>query len=246
MAIPFTTLHYEFRKKANRINSDYAKAISVPDVDAYLNEAKDLMYEKYAALFEINPTIKAHLIQLEVKDYCVSPILVNDEKVFIPYPKDLYRAVRRTLKATTNDCSQLRELIVRSVTSDKESDSLKDPYWNASWDWEETLGIEGMYNNEKGLFVYHQKDFKIDTICVDYLKYLPDGAAPSLALNGSYTSSSGTQVTQDISFLVDSSYLWRKVVDVAVLLFMKNTSEVNDWQAQMQNILGIENLYLKP
>lgn len=246
MSIPSTTIQYEVRKKINRINSDYAKTISVADLDAYINESKDLLYEKYAALVEINTTVRNHLIQLEKKKVPFKCVKVDDNCCFVKYPDELYRLLRQTLIATKDTCTEEREIIIRIVQSDDLSESLKDPYWKPSWSYEETIADEGSYNGDRGLFVYHNGDFIINTVYFDYLIKIPDIATPSNAVGGSYKNSAGVVINKDVDFMVDSTYLYRKVVDVAELLIKKNISEVNDWQAQLNNIMGIESLYLKP
>lgn len=246
MAIASTTLQYEVRKKINRINSDYSKSISVADLDSYINEAKDLIFEKYAALAEINTTIRNHLIQLELKKQSFNCIKVDDGCCFVEYPDNLYRLLRQTLIATKDTCNEERELIVRIVQSDDLSESLKDPYWEPSWSYEETIADEGTYNGKRGLFVFTNADFDVVKVFFDYLIKLPDIATPSLTSGGSYTNSSGVIVNVDKDLIVDSTYLYRKIVDVAELLIKKNISEINDWQSQMSNIMGIDSLYLKP
>lgn len=240
MSIAATKLHYEVRRKINRINSDFSKSISVPDLDAYINEAKDLVYENFAVVFERNTTVRNHLRQLEVNNKCLACKNDAEDSCIVEYPKDFYRLTRQIAKATTDGCDSERELIIHITKQDKLSESLKDPYWDPDFFYEETLGDD----EETGLRVYHNGKFDVKEVCISYLKIIPDIAAPSLVSSGSYTDPEGNTVSRNVDFIVDSSFLWRKIVDVAVLGIQRDMSNVNDYQTQLQNILQLDKVYL--
>jgi hypothetical protein len=74
MSIKAIKLHYEVKRKLNRINTSYSSNLSVVDLDSALNEAKDIVYENYAAILEKNTTIRNHMRELEVKGKTLLPV----------------------------------------------------------------------------------------------------------------------------------------------------------------------------
>jgi len=238
MPIAATKLQYETRKKINRINSDFAQAITVADLDSYLNEAKDALFENYAALAETNTTIRNHLRQLEVKKVCL-PCTKQDKKCCkITYPEGFYRLLSQTTKACKGDCGE-RDLVTHIIQSNELSTSLKDPFWSPSWDYEETLADEA----GDGLYVYHQ-DFDIKEVCIDYLRKPKDIATPSLTKKGSYRNAEGQTVATDQPLELDATFLWRKVVDIAALMVERDMSELTDYQSQLQKIMAVDKMFL--
>ena len=68
--------------------------------------------------------------------------------------------------------------------------------------------------------------------------------APSLVECGirGYKDYDENDVLKDVFFDVDSTYLARKVVDVAVLIASRDTKDYEGFNTQLQKILTIENL----
>lgn len=238
MPIKAVKLHYEVRRKLNRLNSDFYTSITTVDLDAIINEAKDLVYENYAAVIEENTTVRNHLRQLEKKNQPLSPAESTTGYSYYKYPKNFYRLMRQVVQAVRAGCDS-RELIVRMIQTDDLSDTLKDSYRQPSFDYEETIGDDA----SDGLIIY-KRDFELGKVTIDYLVKLPDIAAPSLVTGGQYRNSNGDLVTEDADLLVDSTYLWRKIVDVAVLVAQRDVNSQLDFELQLKKILALDKLYL--
>ena len=202
--------------------------------------------ENYAAVVEQNPTIRGHLRQLIKRRISLVEVSEQSDYTTFALPSDFYRLLRQTAKATranpTANCNEEREILVSIIQSDDLSESLlRDPNWKPSYNWKETFAIES--GNDLMVFKYDELDIK--EFIIDYVMGLPDSATPSLIdCAGGYRDSSGNTITGDNDFLIDSSYIWRKVVDVAVLLTELDFGDVQNYQARLANILQLDKVYL--
>ena len=239
MAIKATQLHYDFIRKFNRINSASGRYISVAERDAYLNEGLLIYFENRVALAELNPLIRNDFRQFEHKKYCLSCTDADDKCCFAEYPDNFYRLLRTVTVADTDICSEEKELLTHIIQSDDITEALKSPFWSPSYDYEETIADEA----GKGLYVYHNGEFNIKRVCIDYYRKPQKIAAPSLAVAGSYVDAEGNTVTQDLDLELDSTFAWRKIVDIAVLLAARDVSDYPDFETQLAKILQVEKLY---
>jgi len=240
--IKATQFHYEFIKQINRIDSGYNKKISVAARDSYFNHAKEVVLENFYALSEINTTIRNHLRLLEKKKQKLSVVRSTSECVVFKFPDKYYRALTQWAIFKTKDCDKKRRLRVFTIQTDDVNESLKDPYWEPSFEWEETFGEEG----NDGYYVYKKPEHEIVEFYMDYM-FKPDNiAAPSLLDQASsYTNAAGEQVSQDSDFIIDSTFLWRKIVDVAVVYALRDLGLMNDFEAKLKEILFTDKLYMQ-
>lgn len=239
MAIKATQLHYDFIRKFNRINSASGRYISVAERDSYLTEAYHIYFENRAALVDVNPLVRNDLRQFEIKRECITPSRNNGESSFIPYPENFYSLLRTATIASTDECGEEKELLTHKIQSDDISESLKSPFWKPSYEYEETFADEA----QDGLYIYHNGVFNIIRVCIDYLKKPGVIRAPSLAINGNYIDANGETVTQDVDLELDSTFAWRKITDIAVLIAARDVSDVQEFESQLGKILRVESLY---
>ncbi len=240
--IPAVRLQNEFNRKFNRIGSDYGKNLSVQEIDGFLNEAKDLILENFSVRPEFNTLVRNHLRQLEVKDHCLEcKTEENKDYCVMKFPEGFYSLLRQVALAETSDCDEdPRELLIHMVQSHKLTETLKSPNWEPSFEWEETIADEG----DKGLQVWHNGKFEIKEICIDYLKFLPNIYTPSLMADGQvYEDQDGEERESDVDLKIDSTYLWRKIIDVALLIAQRDLSDYGEFQTQLNKILQMERMY---
>lgn len=224
-------LHNAFILKANHSNSNYLKRLSTAQRDIYLNEAKDVVFESLVKTPEIDPEVRNHLRQIERKNVCVECIDKGDYSV-AAYPEDFYRRLRQVAIATKEGCEK-RELLIHVLQSDKLTESLKSPYWEPSFEYEETLGDDG----EDGFYVWHRKKFGVEKVCFDYIRKIGPIACPELEDCGSYVNEEGEKVDTNLDFEIDATYFWRRVVDVAVLMAKRDVDDVTNYQTELQMIV---------
>lgn len=236
--IKSTKLHSEYRRHLNRVNSAYSKSVSTADADGYLNEAIDTIFENFAIKYETNSLLRNHLRQLEVKNFCASCDKIDDNSCKITYPEDFYMLTRQWGKGRREGCDE-RIINIYVIQTSDISNSLKDPFWKPSWEWAEAFADEA----GNSLIVYHNNEFKLDSVCIDYLRRPGHIAAPSLASKGYYIDASGGRVSADQGFEIDSTFFWRKVTRLAAINTLLDMGDINDYQAQLNNILSMDKIF---
>lgn len=223
--------HYSFLQKANHSNASYLKQLSVAQRDFYFNEALEQIFENLVKVPEIDSTIRNHLRQLERKNVCLS-VENRDGYVVVKYPNDFYRRLRQVAIARKADCGE-RELLIHIVSSDKLTETLKSPNLKPSFEYEETIGDDG----EDGLYVWHNGEFEITKVCLDYIRKPKPILCPNLPGCEGYIDLMGQSITTNSDFEIDSTYLWRMIVDVAVLAAKRDHGDISNYQTQLQSII---------
>lgn len=237
-------LHYEFEKSKNRIHSGFEKDISAVDIDAYLNQAKDIVLERYDEIVEKNRKIESHLRVLEKESLPLKQI-GNDPIEGINYyklPSDYYNYLRLKNVLVCNTklgCNEPRLLLNKSYhQQDDINESLKDPFRKPSWNF-----LRGLYNfTNKGLEFHHGNQYEIKEITLIYVRYLADVAGPSMVKNEKYLKSDGiTVLNKDINLdLPRNQTLWRKIVKIAVYLCMKDLDD--NYKKEIDSFLFDQNI----
>lgn len=237
MAIPVERLHYGFRVGLNRRNSDFSQHIKTAEVDYYLNTAYEIWFENRVSLFEQNSKARNDLRQFEEKKVVLNCSPRDEKCCFAQYPENLYKLTRQTAKVDKDPCGE-KEIVIRIIQTDDISEAFRNPYRKPSYEYEETFAEEA----GDGIMVY-KGDFEINSICIDYLRKLTPVAGPSLTKSGSYRNADNQVVSSDVDFEIDSTYVWKDIVDIAVLTALRDISEVQDFQTQLNKILTLDKMF---
>lgn len=231
--IPATELHWEVRRRLNRFNSDHQKKITVPAMDSILNEALELLLQNATVFYEVREDMMLNLAPLEKRGIKLQ-VTQDGNKVRAELPEDWYKITRVVATATSPKCDSTEELIVRTFQTQKLSEGLISPYWKPSFEWRETIGLR---NTEKYYDVYHNNDFTIQSVTIDYIKKHPRIQAPSLSEKGFYIDGYGNLAGEDKGLLLDSHYQKRQICDIAALIAMRDLSDIQDFQTQLNKIM---------
>lgn len=230
--IAATELQYEFRKKFNRGDKEFNINIYAPDIDSYLNEAQELWFKNRVVAAQTNAEVRNDLRQFQVKGEIRGAKRKDSETYEIEYPENFYKLLRAEVTASKEPCGE-KKLKVHIFQEDDLNESLRDPNWCPSYEYEETLADE--YSN--GLTVYAKKDFVINNGILTYYRKPAKIATPSLVDGGKYQNSAGETVETDQGFEVTSTYAYRNVIDIAVLMALRDYNMLNDYQTQLDKIL---------
>lgn len=240
-----TKLQNEFLRRVNKGNTSSNRLFEVPQIDLYLNEGQDIFYENRLSILETNPQVREDLRAAEIKNVCLS--CKNDKSdnrvCIVTLPEDYYRRSRQRLLAECKDernCGE-KELVLKIAQSDDLTEILRDPFRKPSYEYEEAWADEGT----KGLYVYHNNAFTVKKVCIDYFRTLPRIATPSLTSSGYYINDEGVKVSVDQGYILDTTDSWRKIVDIAALIALRDTSNVQDFQTQLNKILQVERLHIQ-
>jgi hypothetical protein len=235
--IKATQLQAETKRQLNRINSSYGTRVSTIDLDGFINESIDQIFENFAVKFEFNTSVRNHLRQLEVKNKEIKVKKLNKDSDYIEYPKDFYQLTRVTARGCKGSCEKVIDLF--PIQTSDLSNALKDPYWKPSFEWE-----VGLYDDSaNSLVVYHNCQYELKTLVLDYLRKTKHIATPSLA-GCDYIIHDGTKISKDIDFEIDSSYFWRKVVKLAALEVAASLGDYKDYQAKKDSIMLLDKIFI--
>lgn len=232
-------LHYEVRRRLNRFNSDYEKKLTISAIDSILTEAVQIVIQQSSLLYEVRDDIAANLDPLVVRDKELK-VIPGEIKDIAKLPEDIYKLLRITCIAEKDICGT-KSLIIRGHQTQKIDESLKSPNWKPSFEWEETIGLKA---NVSDYYVYHNKEFKIKSVTLDYIMKHPDIKTPSLKEDGRYIDANGNSIIKDQGLLLDNAYQKRLVCDVAELIAARDLGDNNNFQTQLNKIMISNNLYL--
>lgn len=237
--INIARLHEQFKYTVNRLNSNFNKTFAVSVVDAYLNRSQDTIVERLMRYAEKDTKMRNHLRVLEKKEVPLEIIERTKQFVVGKYPSDFYRLLRQNAMVSTTDCNETRRILIHPLQSDDLSEALKDPYWEPSFEWEETVGDE----SAKGYHVYVKPDWGVRSIIVDYMRKPGFMAAYTLAKcspDRPYITSNGDVVKQDMHCEFSDTYLWRYIADLAALFALRDLGQVDDAKSKMEEMIFSE------
>lgn len=231
-------LHYELKKRLNRIFSDNERAITVVDVDSYLNQAKEILLENYSVVVEKNRNLSDRLATLKVKHEKLKESTLNEKSIAFKLPDNHYSTLSRYAVGKSKECHKEDKIFVNVIQTHKIEESLRDPNTSPNFNWRETFSNES--NGE--IHIYHNDNLIITEVYIDYLKWIPDVAYYSGVANGLYIDQDGNTIMEDKHLMIDDKILWIKIVDIAEYLIKKNFDE--NYRAAIDSILFNEKVYI--
>ena len=205
-------MHYDFKRKFNKIDSQKNRNLLVPEIDWLLNEAAELFIKKVS-----NPKTENGLgfessqriiddIKSIVKPGTWLPVVNN----IISLPADYLYFVRCRVRLSKKDCkSQEAVLYIREHRDLFEESS----FYNANFEWRE---VNGVYTDQ-GIQSYTDGTFTIDEAKLTYIRKMPYFHNAQDFSGGSYTDLNGVVLTGTVPCDLPA-HVHREVVDIAVML----------------------------
>jgi hypothetical protein len=216
------SMHYDFKQKLNRMDSQKYRDMVVPEIDWKLNEAQEVFVKIIAQPrvasqigFESNQRtiddIRVLVVE-QVKGKGSNPVLYNDgDKSYISkLPTDYAYYVNGSLTAQKETC--IDSLGLREVQHDDEAESSMFDISNFFW------RIANIRFNGDGIRVYTGGgDFIPLELNIDYIRQprLIYNAADWDAVNGYFLDGVQLKGTQDCEL---PSILHKEIVDLAVFI----------------------------
>lgn len=227
----------DFDRKFDRFVGEDKQRLRLVDKLAVINESQLIYFENTVELAEINSKVRENLRPFEKKE--VSLKLLEKGSKFNVYeiPSDSYRILRQRVIASKDGCSVNKELQVILFQTDDLNNARKSPYWKSSFEWEHALADEG----SKGMYVWHEGEFDIDELIIDYYKKPQEIHAPSMRTSQSYVDWNGVNRTEDQNTEFNE-FSHRKIIDLAVLKGRANLGDIPDFQLKYNEILNLEKI----
>ena len=204
----------EFDRKFDRFNGEKKKNLPLETKLNILNEAQMILFAKRIAQAEVNDEIRNSLRPFEEKEKSLKIIKKKANYIIAEYPKSFYKLLRQRAIATKDCNTPEKELPILIFKSDKINAALKNPFWKPSYEWEHIIGDEG----KEGLYSWHNNEFEIKKVIVDYYRRPDELHAPSMSAKGQYEDWNGVIRKKDVNCEFSQNIDRIHLVDIAVLL----------------------------
>lgn len=215
-------MHYDFKKKLNKIDSQQYKNLLVPEIDWVLNEAMNLFIDMVAEPrlrgylgFETSQKNTEDIRTLVIVDQC-STIQNNNfgtgfpDKIKYSLPDDYLYYIKAFVFLDKGPCRDRK--VTLSIQS--QNDDFEESYFDkSSFEWKHVNGI--FAGND--IILHTDTTFEIKRVCLSYIrkpKYMHNAED---FRNGTYKLPSGITLsgTQDCELPVQTR---KEIVDLAVLI----------------------------
>lgn len=227
-------MHYDFKTKLNKIDSQQYRNLRIPEIDWKLNEAQELFVKMVAKPrlknnlgFETSQRSIDDIRTIVVKDYC-SPV-IND---VVTLPENYWHFISGETLMDKETCKGFKSTVKIRQHDDEFENS---PFDCSSFEWREVNAV--FY--EGGLKFFNDGTFINSAFCMNYIKKLQYIHNAENFSSGRYRLPSGVLLSGSIDCeLPEQTH--REIVDIAVALASSDLQSP-DYQNKLQK-LNINNL----
>lgn len=230
-------LVYEFDLRYNRLQSTFDQDIRLVDKMAIINQAYRTVYDKLVLLAETDAYYRKALEPLEEKEQRLSLVRKGTNFDIYAPAEDEYKQMRLRVKAIKDGCKE-KDIVVRIFQSDDLDDALANSWWKPDFAWEMCIGDSG----KEGYYIWHNNDFQINEAICDYYVKPQELHCPSLSDKGYYVDWNGITRTVDVDLILDKTFIFDMIIDVAVLIARSIKGDVRDFELQLNKIINIEKI----
>lgn len=213
-------MHYDFKQKLNKIDSQKYRNLLVPEIDWKLNEAQEVFVKIVAEPrmrkdvgFEVNQRTKNDIRTIVVDQLFgggVVPTSYDSTSYIAALPTDYWFLLGCKIFATKGNCANVR-LAIREVDHDDENEL--SPFHKSSFTWR----VSNVWFNKDGLRIFTDGTYSITKVCFEYLKKPRAINNSPDFVGGTYTDLQGNVLnTAQSCELPDMVH--REIVDLAVLI----------------------------
>lgn len=231
-------MHYDVKKKLNKVDSQQYRNLLVPEIDWVLNEAQDMFIDNIA-----QPRLKSYLgfekNQRSIDD--IRAVVVDDncsiitptntkylpEYIILPLPADYRYLTRAYVYATKGKCKDRKIRVHPKSVDDEFEESIFD---KSNFEWE---NVNAIFTQE-GLKLYTDKTFQIEKVCLSYIRNPIRMHNAEAYRVGGYKLPSGELLTgfQDCELPLQAQ---REIVDLAVMI-IAGELQVPDLQTKLSKL----------
>jgi hypothetical protein len=205
-------MHYDFKRKFNKIDSQKNRNLLVPEIDWLLNEAAELFVKKIA-----EPKVSIGLnfertqrIVDDIKSIVVPGVWTPVVNNIIALPSDYLYYVRGRVKISKKNCTDKEAVLTIEEHKDLFEES---PFHQSSFEWREVNGVF----TQQGIQCFTDGTFTINQAKLSYIKKWPYFHNAQDFPGGSYNNLSGVALTGTVQCDLPEQ-VHREIVDIAVML----------------------------
>lgn len=236
-------MHYDFKQKLNKIDSEKYRNLIVPEIDWKLNEAQEVFVKMIAEPrlasqlgFEknqrtINDIRSIVINQTTDKGNCIKATVYDSSSFLAEIPLNYWFHVKSKAIGYKGTC---KNAILSTTIQEHDNEAEDSPFDKSSFEWRHV----NLRFLSEGIRMYTDGTFTIDWLCMDYIK------KPRLIHNaqdyvsGTYTTLGGTVLTGSQSCeLPEMTH--KEIVDLAVLIAAGDMDMPDT--ASKQNKLSLDN-----
>jgi len=192
-------LHWTFKEKVNKADSNNLRDFNTAEIDTFLNEAQNIIVNLMYSHYEENQYVKDVLAPLVTSTETNSITSINNY-YSIDFETDYIHMLR--VEALENGCNSYTG--VTATTLDNLNNSLVTAFQKPSTRWKRILGVQR--NNTYCLY----SENTITSVRYDYLK------KPDQMCLGGYDDINGNPLTQQNCVLPD--FIQPQLVDISVMI----------------------------
>lgn len=223
-------MHYDFKKKLNKVDSQQHKNLLVPEIDWVLNEACEIFVKMIAMPRTFKSVLGFESDQRTIEDIKnivensldpVNQFTVTDNMVTLPENYWYYLSSDCLISKGTCTNKKARAFIRQHDDMFEESHNDR-----SSFEWRT---INGVFTS-KGIRLFTDNTFTISKLHLNYIRKIKYMHNAEDFRNGTYALPSGTTLvgTQDCEL---SPHTHREIVDIAVLI---TTGEIQSSDYQIK------------
>jgi hypothetical protein len=205
-------MHYDFKRKFNKIDSQKNRNILVPEIDWLLNEAAELFVKRVS-----NPKAENGLgfesgqrIIDDIKTIVVPGVWLPVVNNIISIPTNYLYYVRCRVKLTKNNCPSQEAVVYIREHRDLFEESI---FYSSSFEWREVNGVF----TDQGIQCFTDGTFTINEAKLTYIRKWPYFHNAIDFSTGSYTDLNGVVLSGTVPCDLPA-HVHREVVDIAVML----------------------------
>lgn len=222
-------MHYDFKKKLNKVDSQQNRNLLVPEIDWAINEAHELFVKMIAQPrmksylgFELNQRNIDDIRTIVVKSNCLN--VVNNTASL---PGNYWHYVKGHVEMSKGPCKNIKGKFHLKQHDDEFEES---PFDNSNFEWRNVNGV--FY--EGGIQVHTDGTFTVDKLCIDYIRKLTYIHNAEDFRPGGYRLPSGTLLTGSVNSELPE-HTHREIVDIAVAIV---TGEIQggDYEIKMNKL----------
>lgn len=222
-------MHYDFKKKLNKVDSQQNKNLLIPEIDWALNEAVELFVKIIA-----QPRMKSYfgfeLNQRSIDD--VKTLVINDQCLnvvsnIVTLPINYWHYIKGDVTMSKGQCQNVKgKFFLRQHDDDFEN----SPFDNSSFEWR---NVNGLFFNG-GIKLFDDGTFTNNKLCISYIRKHPYIHNAQDYRAGTYNLPSGIVLT-GTSDCILPEHTHREIVDIAVAI---TTGEIQaaDYQTKLQKL----------
>lgn len=223
-------MHYDFKKKLNKGDSQQYRNLLIPEIDWALNEAMSVFIDIVA-----EPRVRTYLgfekSQKNIDD--IRTLVVNDEcsnvpsSNIVPLPDDYRYFIKADVYVSKGSCVDKK---ARLKIQEHDDEFEENSFYKSSFEWRV---VNGLFI-EDGIKLFTDGTFINNSLCLSYIKNPPYMHNAEDYRGGTYNLPSGiVLIGHQDCILPEQTH--REIVDLAVMI-VTGEIQIPDYQIKMAKV----------